>query len=192
MMLTQRFATDGGGSDWFIEYDDPEIFAEKDVMCMEETTSTTSSSTSTTKTEELTPTATPREIGDPAENQANCYNDGKTTTHIRMDNTASDFCNELADVGPSQGNVIQKRDDQGTIVMDENFAYDRSYTLSGVYIEVNFAVKPGCQWTYNYDECRRYLAVTIDSCNCAYLDKKQGGIVENSCYSWRMDPNHMF
>jgi hypothetical protein len=29
----------------------------------------------------------------------------------------------------------------------------------------------------------------VDGCNCSGVDGKQGGVLSNDCYSWRLDPN---
>lgn len=34
---------------------------------------------------------------------------------------------------------------------------------------------------------RKYVA--LGSCNCKGVNGKQGGVVENNCYKWRIDPN---
>lgn len=37
--------------------------------------------------------------------------------------------------------------------------------------------------------CLKYMSGPTDSCNRAGVNGKQGGIVENDCYIWRMDLN---
>jgi hypothetical protein len=49
-------------------------------------------------------------------------------------------------------------------------------------------VKPGCEWQFDMDECVRSMKVTVDSCNCKGTNYKQGGVMENNCLKWRMNP----
>lgn len=70
---------------------------------------------------------------------------------------------------------------------DLDFPYNGG--LGTVTIKVRFEIKPGCDWPYSYDECRQYLKVPVDGCNCDGVNDKQGGIVENNCYKWKIDPN---
>ncbi|KAK8124074.1 Pectin lyase fold/virulence factor [Apiospora kogelbergensis] len=85
------------------------------------------------------------------------------------------------------------RDGTGdTNVLDENSSYNREYEVSHTKVEVNFLVKPGCQWTYSDEECHRYLEMPVNSCNCGGVNRKQGGVANNDHNSWRIDPNHMW
>jgi hypothetical protein len=69
--------------------------------------------------------------------------------------------------------------------------YDFPYNggIGTVEIVISLEIEDNCQWTWNLAECQRYLGVPTNSCNCATLDNKQGGVVSNKCYSWRIDPN---
>jgi hypothetical protein len=74
-----------------------------------------------------------------------------------------------------------------------------------VDITISLKIKPGCSFgrlsyfnkrddlavrdAFDTAACLKYLSVPTDSCNCNGVDGKQGGIVENDCYIWRIDPN---
>lgn len=141
-------------------------------------TSSSSTTTSTRTTE--TPEPSPRE-GDPSQNDVSCYDSGENTEHVRMDNAANSFCNI---VGDNNG---------ATLRPNFHYAQDFPFSYNGgfgtVTIHISLDVFSGCELEFNYDECRRYLGVPVDSCNCGGVDWKQGGVVENNCYSWRIDPN---
>lgn len=77
-----------------------EDWEELQTVCPTPTSSSSTRTTSTT-TKVDTPTAepSPYEHGDPTKNQLNCYNSGENTEHIRMDNAANSFCNEIGKPG---------------------------------------------------------------------------------------------
>lgn len=149
-------------------------------MCLPETSSSSSVSQPkpTSAIAQPQPAPSPRE-GDPGQNGVECYGSGQKTEHARLDSTANDFCNEIGKPG---------------VVLDGGFTHQNTWTLPvstglGVKIVVSLDIAQGCQWTWNYDECRRYLNVPVDACNCGGVDGKQGGSVHNDCYWWRIDPN---
>jgi hypothetical protein len=142
-----------------------------------QTTCPTPTATTTTPT----PSPSPSEQGDPMQNQVNCYNSGETTEHVRMDNAATSFCNDIAQDAFAE-NYFRS--------IDFSFPYNGG--LGTVDITISLEIKPKCDWTYNFNECTQYLAVPENSCNCNGIDGKQGGVVTNNCYEWRMDPNLSF
>lgn len=167
--------TDPGGEDDFDENWD-----EVTTMCPKPSSSSSGSSTvSPTPVQSQPPKESPRE-GDPMKNKADCYGSGQKTEHVRIDNTINSFCNTLGKPGT---------------ILKENFFFTNTYTLPnsggglGVKIVTSLAIDKGCQWTWNSDECHRYMKVPVDSCNCGGVNGKQGGIVRNDCYQWRVDPN---
>jgi hypothetical protein len=125
------------------------------------------------------PEESPRE-GDPTTNKVKCYGSGQKTEHVCIDNTIDSLCNTLG---------------RGGTVLGPNFFSQQTFTLPnsgggiGVKIVTSLAINKDCQCTWNLDECRRYMKVTADSCNCGSVNGKQGGIISNDCYSWRVDPN---
>ena len=81
------------------------------------------------------------------------------------------------------------------VVLGSGYSHENTWALPvscgglGVKTLVSLDVKPRCQWRWDYGECRHYLGVPVDSCNCDGVDGKQGGGVSNDCYIWRIDPN---
>lgn len=156
---------------------DDENWEDLQVTCP---TSTTSSSSSSRTTTTASPEPSPYEHGDPRENDWDCYNSGRTSDHERLDNAANSFCNHLGSSGD---------------VLGENFFRDDSlsFPVSGLSLPLEVVLSldvfEGCEWQWDYNECRRYLSVPVDSCNCGGVNGKQGGTVENNCLRWRIDPN---
>lgn len=142
--------------------------------------SDTPSSTTKTTTSTSAPPSLP--TGDPTTNRVDCYNSGENTENQRMLDAATQFCNAIAldAIGPGYS-----RD------MGIPFPYISGH-VGYVQIDISLNVYPNCTWKYNLSECKRYLGVPDDSCNCEGIDRKQGGVLRNNCYTWRIDPNRMF
>lgn len=185
---TATFGDDGGG-------DDIENVDDSKTTCPAPTTSSTSTSTSTS-TEQ--PTSTPSKPdryaqGDPQSNKVKCYNHGENTENVRMENAATSFCDAMAkeNLGPK-------------FFKAKTYAFPYNGGLGTVSIKVSLQVKNGCSFgnlhraakrdldgrSTDFDEglCEHYLSVPTDSCNCGGKNGKQGGIVENDCYIFRIDP----
>jgi len=160
------------GSDPYVD----ENWQELETMCL----STTTSSSRTTLP---TPTPSPKAHPDPATNQVTCYNDGEGIKHTTLDDAFDKFCNYIG----RPGEVLVS-------LPSRDHSYARAYkypediwTGIGVDITVGLNIKKNCEWPWNYAECRRYLNVVADSCNCGGVNGKQGGIVVNNCLDWRGD-----
>ncbi|KAK1911450.1 hypothetical protein P3342_012751 [Pyrenophora teres f. teres] len=183
------YLDDGGADD--DDYD--EDWKEALTTCPIRTKTSSSSSSSSTKTTTKAPDPTttrqpdppapsPRE-GDPQTNKLRCYGGlSQRTEHVRIDNTIRSYCNALG----SRGTIL-----------GPNFFNKQTFTLpqgsgTGVEIVMSITVHDGCQWKWNFDECKRYFLVPVDSCNCGGKDGKQGGVVSNDCYDMRLDPNTVF
>lgn len=122
-------------------------------------------------------------VGDPKKNVRDCYHGGQWTSNARMKDAGNHLCGLIKNrvrVGP--GEIIK----QGW-----SYPYD-SGELGSIRIDTSFEVKAGCEFVYNDFECDKYTDIPIDSCNCAGKDGKQGGTVENNCYKWRIDPEHVW
>lgn len=136
------------------------------------------SSSTTTTTSPTPPAPSPYEQGDPRSNSVTCYNSGETTENIRMQNAASSFCGDIEsdDLGPGYFRSI-------------DFPFPYNGGLGTVTITISLQIKPRCSFTWDRNLCQKYLSVPSDSCNCAGVDGKQGGVLENNCYTMRVDPN---
>lgn len=136
-------------------------------------TSTVATSTSTTA-----PTPTATKIGNPMTNTVSCYNSGENTEGIRMQNAAKSFCNQM-----------QYDDLKENYMHQSDQPFDYNGGIGTVTIHLSLEIKAGCTWVWDLNECLKYLSVPTDSCNCNGVNGKQGGVVTNDCYTWRIDPN---
>ncbi|KAK8080836.1 hypothetical protein PG997_008654 [Apiospora hydei] len=129
------------------------------VMCPEEDeTSSETAPAAPTKTPISPPVAvpSPMEVGHTLKNRPPCYNQGKATTHERMDNAIRSFCKYLG----SPVSIFGKRD--GTEAMEDSvrvfrddFHQRKTEPFNDLNILFEFEVFAGCEWKYNFDECRR-------------------------------------
>lgn len=143
-------------------------------------TTTTTSSISTIQDDPPPPPKESPQEGDPLQNNVKCYGGGgQRTERVRIVNTVRDFCQGLGRSGTVLGS--------GTF-REQTFTLPQSSGL-GVKILTSLRIKDKCQWTWNQNECERYMKITADSCNCKGENGKQGGMVSNDCYEWRVDPN---
>ncbi|GFP60365.1 glucan 1,3-beta-glucosidase [Trichoderma asperellum] len=157
------------------------------------TTSTKSSTSS--KPSPTRPAPSHYDQGDPRTNSVKCYNSGETTEDIRMQNAAKSFCGDISNDILGPGYFASKK-----------FPFPYNGGIGIVDITISLQIKPRCSFDTisalsrrdlqgrdnpNFDMtlCEKYLSVPADSCNCAGVNGKQGGIVENNCYIWRIDPN---
>jgi hypothetical protein len=192
-------STQGGGGDPGDQ--DYENYPDNQVVCPIET-----ESSSTSSRPAASPTAMPTfsyNEGDPRTNKVNCYGSGENTENERMQNAAKSFCRDIAGDLLGPGYFQQKR-----------YPFDYNGGIGSVTIDISLKIKSGCSFgklsyfqkrdanltdrheiierdtsTFDTNSCLHYLSVPTDSCNCDGVDHKQGGVVVNSCYEWRIDPN---
>lgn len=117
-------------------------------------------------------------IPSPAENTVQCYNSGAKADHVQGDNAINSMCGQLEQVG----------------VLGSGFYHEfgASFPVNNnqaIRIDMSVEVLDGCEWIFDSAECRRYLDVPLDSCDCAKVDGKRGGVVKNNCIIWKFDPN---
>lgn len=163
--------------------EDPEEQNPEDegVMCPTSTESSTSSTTTTTSatTTKDTPTATEPTLPEPSPsaNEVECYDSGAKADHIQLDGGINSVCSgydgKTLD-GPFFKEFTKPQNVYNNQVLD-------------IVLSIN--VLDGCQWKVTMDSCRRYFNVPVDSCNCAKVDSKQGGVMKNNCLELRVDPN---
>lgn len=149
--------------------------------CPAVTKSSSSSSSSSTKTSTTAvsePSPSPYEQGDPQTNTVKCYNSGETTEDVRMQNAAASFCSGIEDEKLVPG-----------YFRSADFPFPYNGGAGTVTITISMQIKTGCGFDWDSTLCKKYLSVPADSCNCAGVNGKQGGIVENNCYKIRVDPN---
>ncbi|KAK3897082.1 exo-beta-D-glucanase [Staphylotrichum tortipilum] len=178
-----------GGLGWDWGWDVPQITpngtAEGELELCElpetSTTSTTSATrTRTTQTEAPTPVL---RRADPNTNQVHCSNSGQKMTNIRLQLGRNSACNQIR-AQIEYESALQKR---GVLEAQPLFVADDTLPLNDSQeIHFRFEVKKGCAWTFDLDECLRYLKTPVDSCDCG---GEQGGYGENDCLRWMFDPN---
>ncbi len=107
----------------------------------------------------------------PRENKVSCRNLGEKFAHGDMSSGIDKFCQYALGSGAELRSNFQSRRVQA--VRD----------MSGVerYVWFALGVKSGCEWQGTTAECKRYLLVSIDGCNCKGVHNKQGGLVSNNC-----------
>ncbi|KAH7027557.1 pectate lyase superfamily protein-domain-containing protein [Microdochium trichocladiopsis] len=131
-----------------------------------------------TATAPAPPTPTPTNIlGDPHDNAVRCFNSGEQTEQERMFYAADAFCGSLEDddMGPGYYKLSTSK-------------FNFNGGVGWVSIDVSLEVKDGCRFDYDRKLCNMYLAKTALSCNCDHTYGKQGGVLENHCYTWMVDP----
>lgn len=165
---------DGSDGDEDPEERDPE---DEGVFCP---MTTTTSSSRDSPTPPTTPIQDPVAVPSPAENKVECYNSGAKATHPQAENAIKSFCNALS---ASAHGLLGK-------------GFYQSYTApfdvsnnQAIQIEMSVELGGDCEWQFDVAECRRYLLVPVDSCDCGGAGSKQGGVVRNNCITWRLYPN---
>lgn len=183
-----------GGAPWDSDPDPlGELGDDAYVTCEAPSSSTSTTSTqATATTTEAPPEESPLERGHARQNRApGCYNRGKAASHERLENAVNSFCRYL---GSGRGSGLQTRDvvaGEGgrPVFRDEIFRTQTEPFNDNLEVVLEFQQFDGCEWDFSFDECKRYLMIPIDSCDCNGVNGKHGGTVENNCYRWRIDPN---
>ncbi|RGP63791.1 hypothetical protein FSPOR_8398 [Fusarium sporotrichioides] len=145
---------------------------------------TNSQCASWVNTEITSTTATPTptmESPDPSQNIKHCYDDGLKVSYDSITVNAESFCNK----------VVAKNKDNGYYWSNDKLEEKLlpGGGGRGYHFKALFAVKEGCLWKADFDECMRYMKVPIDSCDCSAKGNKQGGWVDNNCITAKIDPN---
>ncbi|KAK3505264.1 pectate lyase superfamily protein-domain-containing protein [Neurospora crassa] len=170
---------DPGGDDFYNEN-----AAELRTLCPEQ--KSTSSTPPKPTTTNISPTvavpipAPVYQTGDPRLNSKKCLK-GEQTEGARMRNATSRFCDDIARMDLIAGFNFEKE-----------YPFEYNSGVGYVAIAVSLRIKDKCKFNYSKSLCQRYLAVPTDSCDCNGVNGKQGGLVENNCYKWRVDPNRRF
>lgn len=171
----------GGGGDG-----DTENQAEMETMCPRQPKSSSSTSARATTTRQSIPTPpapspSPFEHGDARLNSLKCFKGGEMTENIRMQNATNRFCDS-----------ISHDDLKAGYFQFQQYDFEYNGGVGFVSIKVSLQIKDKCAFDYSKTLCQKYLSVPRDSCDCNGVDGKHGGIVENNCYVWRIDPNRHF
>ena len=67
------------------------------------------------------------------------------------------------------------------------FSWEEAHE-SGLNIFIRLEAKYNCRWVMNKDECNKQLLHIIDDCDTDTVMDKQGGVRENNCLVWQIDP----
>ncbi|KAF1832755.1 hypothetical protein BDW02DRAFT_411967 [Decorospora gaudefroyi] len=134
---------------------------------------------SSTKT--ATPTVVPTQapdFSDPNTNVNKCDDSGQMATREHMLEAAASFCKTY------DGVTFGSNSFQAALV---GFGWQEVQN-SGYNILVRLEAKDNCRWTMNQDECNKQFIDLVDGCDQEGIIDKQGGVRENNCLIWRIDP----
>lgn len=180
----------GGGWGW----DVPEIVGVdgalgggQNIFCDLPPRSTTTTATATRTS--AAPTATPSRA-DPSRNEMHCFGSGEPMSNARLQYGRRTACSNIEFQAQVQSGNRKRQ--SGGVELKGGFKYQDTLQQNGGLQEIliTFEVFPGCAWTFNMDECLKYLATPVDSCNCERENNKNGGWGKNNCLGWLVDPNH--
>lgn len=98
-----------------------------------------------------------------------------------MESPATSFCDDIKNdiLGPGYFN-------------SKDFPFLYTGGFGSVTTSMSLQIKPRCSFNFEMNLCQKYFSVPADSCNCGGVNGKQGGVIENNCYKWRVDPNLRF
>lgn len=86
--------------------------------------------------------------------------------------------------GDSDNLQVNSHDFQAMVM---NFGWQESHKAR-LNILIRIEAKANCRWNMNKDECNKQLLQIVDGCDQEGTNDKQGGILENNCLIWRVDP----
>ncbi|KAH6845713.1 pectate lyase superfamily protein-domain-containing protein [Chaetomium sp. MPI-CAGE-AT-0009] len=187
----------GDGFGWGWGWDVPEItgdgttIGDVELCELPETTTTTTTTSAGPTVTDPGPTPDPTPIldrADPNKNTVQCFNSGQQMSNIRLQNGRNSACSIIGShAGVVSGSKKKRADSklQGPFMVEGRLPFSGNEEIHWI-----FEVKEGCAWTYDLDECLRYLKTPVDSCDCGGENGKQGGYGANNCVSWMFDPNH--
>lgn len=115
---------------------------------------------------------------------------------MRMQNAAKGVCGMISNnhLGPDY-------------FKSEKFPFPHNRGIRSVDILISLQIKPRCSLSdlsggrkRDLEKCdanpnfdmtlfQKYLSVPTDSCTCGRVNGKQGGVMEDKCYIWRIDSN---
>lgn len=143
-------------------------------------TSTTKPTPTTTTTPEPSPTLKPDTKG----NTLDCYNHGYSLGRDSLIEVAGRFCDEVYLLYEYLPGFFYES------------TLEPEFTLFAVEVVMSIEVKKTtgpngiqCGWLADKAECVRYLTAVVDGCDCDSTGGKHGGLIENNCLKWRIDPN---
>lgn len=120
----------------------------------------------------------PVQSPDTAQNKNICYDGGQAASRNNMVTAAEQFCMQY------DGFTFNSNDFLATEV---SFGWDEQHS-AGLNVLVRLEAKSNCKWTLNKSDCNKQLLQIIDGCDQDTTADKQGGVLENNCLAWRIDP----
>lgn len=116
-----------------------------------------------------------------------CYNTGATINRREAVKGIDETCKELEKL-PSLFKEGQTVPEEHIFFSTWNTAWDIP-----LHVYIHVRVKRGCEWHFDKDLCQLQFRRIVDECDTSSVARKQGGIIETDCLTWRFDPNvHFF
>ncbi|KAH7068559.1 hypothetical protein FB567DRAFT_251588 [Paraphoma chrysanthemicola] len=125
-----------------------------------------------------TPVIQKPDFSNPSSNTNKCYDNGQMATREHMVQAAESFCKTY------DGVTFGSNSYQAALV---GFGWQEVHK-SGLNILVRLEAKNNCEWLMTKDECNKQFVALIDGCDQEGIIDKQGGVRENNCLMWRIDP----
>lgn len=114
------------------------------------------------------------------QNDLTCYDSGQAASRDNMVFGAKEFCTQYNEF------LYKSNDFQA---LELNFGWDEQHK-AGLNMLVRLELKSNCQWRVDEGECNKQLLRIIDGCDQNTIADKQGGVLENNCLAWRIDPEY--
>ena len=131
---------------------------------------------STTTKPSATPIQTP-DFSNPSTNTNACYDNGQMATREHILQAADIFCK-------TYDGVVFANSFQAAVV---GFGWQEVHK-SGLNILIRLEAKYNCRWQMNADECVKQFTALVDGCDQEGIIDKQGGVRQNNCLLWQIDP----
>jgi chitinase len=130
----------------------------------------------TTTKPSATPIQTP-DFSNPSTNTNACYDSGQMATREHILQAADQFCK-------TYDGVVFANSFQAAVI---GFGWQEVHK-SGLNILIRLEAKYNCRWQMNADECIKQFTALVDGCDQEGIIDKQGGIRQNNCLLWQIDP----
>ncbi|KAK7962894.1 glycoside hydrolase superfamily [Apiospora aurea] len=120
---------------------------------------------------------------DASKGQVTCYNKiGRGTQRDKLVDTADELCRLYSN---EYDNILPVGKPKLFI---HSFPWDDDEKVA-IQVFISVELKRGCAWAVDYATCKSELLKIVDGCSRDTTSGKQGGLLENNCVKWRIDPD---